>query len=107
MKPVRLDALAEQDVAEAFSWYETREAGLGDKFLADLARALERIELSPEACSPVQGRFAVMVRSAPVGRFPFRVVFLELADRSRAVAVAHTSGDPERLRARVGSREGT
>jgi toxin ParE1/3/4 len=104
VKPVRLDALAEKDVAEAFSWYETREAGLGDRFLADLARTLERIEQAPEACSPVEGRFAAMVRSAPVGRLPYRVVFIELADRSRAVAVAHTRRDPDHLRARL--REG-
>lgn len=93
-KPVRLDAVAEQEAENAYAWYEDRELGLGERFLAALAKTLERVEEAPEACAPVQGRFAAPVRVAHLERFPFRVVFVELSDRYRVVAVAHVSRRP-------------
>jgi plasmid stabilization system protein ParE len=100
-RPVRLDASAERDVDEAYAWYEHELPGLGERFLAALARALELVEANPESCTPVRGRFEAPVRSQAVAKFPFRVVFLAFADRSRVVAVAHTRQAPERLRARI------
>jgi hypothetical protein len=93
-KPVRLDAVAEQEAEDAYSWYESREQGLGERFLGALAKTLERVEEAPEACAPLRGRFAAPVRAAHVERFPFRVVFVELSDRYRVVAIAHVSRRP-------------
>lgn len=100
-KPVRLDATAEREAAEARAWYEEREPGQGERFARHLAAALERIEAAPEACSPVPGRFSAPVRSARVERSPFRVVFVELADRSRVDAIAHMSRRPGYWRRRL------
>ena len=94
IKPVRLDGIAEQEIEEAYSWYEDRESGQGERFLQRLAAALEAIEEAPEACTPVQGHFPAPVRAAGVRRFPYRVVFEELPDRYRVVAVAHFSRRP-------------
>lgn len=94
-KPVRLDAFAEREASDAFAWYEARQAGLGERFLERLARTLAQIEQAPDACSPVKGKFEAPVRSAPVERFPYRLVFVELPDRWREIAVAHTSREPD------------
>lgn len=100
-KPVRLDATAASEVGEARDWYEAHEAGVGARFLAALAATLERIEAAPEACSRVRGRFGATVRSARVKDFPFRVVFVELPDRWRVIAVAHASRQPGYWRERL------
>jgi plasmid stabilization system protein ParE len=100
-KPVRLDAVAEREAEEAYTWYEGREPGVGERFLGQLARTLEKIEQAPVSCSPVPGRFGVPVRAARVSRFPFRVVFVELADRCRVVAVVHLSQRPGYWAARL------
>ncbi len=100
-KPVRLDDVAEREAEEAYTWYERRELGLGERFLAHLARTLEKIQEAPASCSPVPGRFAVSVRAARVGRFPFRLVFVELDDRCLVVAVVHLSQRPGYWAARL------
>ena len=93
-KPVRLDAVAEQEVEEAYTWYEDREPGLGERFLLHLAMTFESVEEAPEGCAPVPGQFAAPVQAARVKRFPYRVVFMELQDRFRVVALAHSSRRP-------------
>ena len=101
-KPVRLDALAEQEAETAYSWYEDRELGLGERFLQCLAKTLENVEEAPDACAAVPGQFAAPVRAARVKRFPYRVVFVELDDRYRVVAVAHMSRRPGYWTGRLG-----
>lgn len=93
-KPVRLDSTAEQEAAGAYAWHEERETGQGERFLRHLATTLESVEEAPEACAPAPGLFQVPVRMARVKRFPFLVVFVELSDRFRVVAIAHLSRRP-------------
>ena len=40
---------AEADVRAAFDWYEHQREGLGDEFLAELARAEEVVRANPLA----------------------------------------------------------
>jgi hypothetical protein len=46
VKIVILDP-AETDLIELFDFYEARRAGLGDKFIIDFLKCLERIEQFP------------------------------------------------------------
>jgi len=53
VKIVILDP-AETDLIELFDFYEARRAGLGDKFIIDFLKCLERIEQFPR-------QFAVII----------------------------------------------
>jgi hypothetical protein len=39
---------AEQDIAEAYTWYEGRRTGLGEEFLSYVEACLEAIRRTPE-----------------------------------------------------------
>ncbi len=57
---------AEQDVAEAYAWYESRRAGLGEEFLSCVDACIEAIRRTPELYSVVH----VNYRRGLVRRFP-------------------------------------
>lgn len=48
MKPVRFHPEAESEMIDAATWYESRQEGLGKRFLTSVQDALNRIELNPE-----------------------------------------------------------
>jgi plasmid stabilization system protein ParE len=41
--PVRLTALAEADIAQAFRWYEAKKPYLGEEFIERVEEAIEKI----------------------------------------------------------------
>ncbi|WP_211341342.1 type II toxin-antitoxin system RelE/ParE family toxin [Desulfoglaeba alkanexedens] len=43
---------AENDLKEAFSWYEDKRQGLGYDFLLQIEAGLKFIERNPEICPP-------------------------------------------------------
>jgi hypothetical protein len=47
---MRIQALAEDDVSQAFEWYESQRTNLGTDLLSDLEICLKRIALAPNAC---------------------------------------------------------
>lgn len=88
---------AEQDIAEAYAWYEHRRFGLGEEFLASLEACLESIRREPETRSKVFETY----RRALVRRFPY-AIFYEHVENSIAVfGISHTSRDPGKWRHRL------
>ena len=78
---------ASVDVAEAFSWYEARRAGLGAEFAAELEHTLGLV-----ATMPGMGRVVYRtLRRASVRRFPFAVYYVLSADLIEVRAVLHGS----------------
>jgi hypothetical protein len=66
-RPVRLSALAAQDLQQARDWFDAREAGMGDKFLNSVEDALDRISRNAE-----QYQIALLdLRRAPVRPFNY------------------------------------
>ena len=80
-----LSAYAENDLAEARDWYDTRRNGLGDEFLAAVNDVFSRIRshplLYPEAYGPL--------RRAVMRRFPYLVYFITGADAITIVGCLH------------------
>lgn len=62
---VQFTALAADDVAD--SWYTASRSGLGEEFLADVARVVAVIEQYPEACPMVHHT----LRRARLNHFPY------------------------------------
>jgi plasmid stabilization system protein ParE len=82
---------AEAEALEARRWYETRRAGLGDEFGAEVDAAVARIVEHPWAFPRVRGE----TRRAVLTRFPYALYF-RLTDDSIVVLAVHGRQDPSR-----------
>ena len=93
-KPVEASPEARTEILEASAYYEDAREGLGDDFLDCVQEGFARIAEAPEAQSPAPGVEDVEVRIARIRRFPYHLIFLELPDEIRVVAVAHVRRRP-------------
>lgn len=92
----RTEPEASTELDEAALWYEHQRAGLGSEFLDAIDGALRFIARWPDAGTPVPDvPLDLPVRRAPVRRFPYHVVYLELPDAIRILAFAHDRRSPE------------
>jgi len=88
---------AEQDLAEACAWYESRRLGLGEEFLSCVEACVEAIRRTPEMHPVVDEDY----RRGLVRRFPY-AVFYECAEATVTIyGVFHTSRDPRKWRHRL------
>lgn len=88
---------AEQDIAEAYAWYEHRRSELGEEFLSSVDAYIQAICRMPKMQSVVHAEY----RRGLVRRFPY-AVFYEFARGTVTVyAVFHTSRDPNKWRQRL------
>jgi plasmid stabilization system protein ParE len=88
---------AEQDIAEAYGWYESQRVGLGEEFLSRVDACIQGVLRSPESRRVVYEGY----RRALVRRFPY-AVFYEYGDGVVTVyCIFHTSRDPEKWRRRL------
>lgn len=92
MTQLRVSPEAEQELAEAATWYEERCAGLGIELVAMVDPALERIAAAPLSC-PLW-RPDRPYRKMVLARFPY-VIFFRCEDALVVVAaVAHARRRP-------------
>ena len=95
MKPIRLAAEAAEELAEATLWYEDQRPGLAAALLDDVERTLTRIGAEPQSFPRIAGLpLKIGIRRALCRKFPYAILFLELSDHLRILAIAHTSRDP-------------
>ncbi|MBN2464339.1 type II toxin-antitoxin system RelE/ParE family toxin [candidate division WOR-3 bacterium] len=88
---------AEQDVTDAYHWYEARRVGLGEEFLSCLDACIETIRRSPHMHPTVFRRF----RRTLLRRFPYAVFYECESDVATIFGVLHTSRHPARWMRRV------
>jgi len=87
---------AQQDLADAYSWYEERRPGLGEEFLGCVDACIEAICRMPDQHATVHEDY----RRALVRRFPY-CIFYECTGKMLYVySVFHTSQDPQKWRER-------
>ena len=87
---------AAMDVEDAFFWYESQSAGLGERFLAAVDSAVVRIADHP-------AQFAVVsrgTRRALLDRFPYSLYYRIADDDVLVIACMHGSRDPRRWMSR-------
>jgi len=78
---------AEQDMADAYDWYEGRRVGLGEEFLSCLDACIETIRRSPQMHALVFRNF----RRALLRRFPYAVFYEHELGVAIIFGVLHTS----------------
>lgn len=92
-----LAPVVEQDISEAYDWYEDRRTGLGEDFLLCVDACFESVRRSPEMYPVAHGEH----RRCLVRRFPY-AVFYEFAEETVTIhGVLHTARDPQKWRQRV------
>ncbi len=85
---------AEEDYANSYKWYESRENGLGEKFLQHVRSKLNAISVNPKTYS-YKGKNTF--REAIVDGFPFLVVY-KVYEHNKTVfvsAIHHVKKDPQ------------
>jgi len=93
-RPLRLDHEAEQEIEATWRWYEARQPGLGDEFLAAIEEALLRLEGATAAMSVPGVPRGLGARRVLVRKFPYSVVFIDLPTERRVLAIAHGKRKP-------------
>ena len=88
---------AEEDIAEAYAWYEVRRAGLGEELLSCVDALLEAICRTPAMCPVIHETY----RRGLVRRFPYGVFYETGQNTVTVYAVFHTSRDPQKWRQRL------
>lgn len=94
---VRLRPEAEQDLADAATWYEEQRAGLGLEFLHEAQVVLSSIAERPLSY-PLVHRES---RRALVRRFPFGVFYRVELSQVVVIGILHGSRDPELWKGRL------
>jgi toxin ParE1/3/4 len=92
-----LDA-AEDDIAAAFEWYESKRVGLGAEFVHAVDAALLSLLSFPESREAVHRS----TRRCLMGRFPFEIFYRLEAGLLVVVACMHAARDPKAVLRRIG-----
>jgi plasmid stabilization system protein ParE len=101
LKPVRIIGLAEQELREATDWYRDRDPRVAERFVDEARQALQLIERFPQIGGRVPGIDDGLVRSMPIQKFPYHVVFVDVGARLEVVAFAHNRRRPLYFLARI------
>jgi plasmid stabilization system protein ParE len=94
--PIRVRALAEDDVQRARDFYEERSSGLGARFMERLREALERIQFMPESYGVVSKN----VRVKLLDKFPYVVYYRIAKSEILVLAVLHGRRDAAEWKSR-------
>lgn len=88
---VKAEAL--QDMTEAFTWYESKQPGLGSEFLDEVEKYFELITQNPNRYQDFRNfKIAVM------NRFPYKIVYeIEQENMVVVYAVYHDKRNPQKL----------
>ena len=90
MRSVAVQPEASHETDEAVTWYESKEPGLGLRFLHDLDVLYASIARRPEIHQPVRSGF----RRALMRKFPYAVFFEFNEDLVVVHSVFHCSRNP-------------
>jgi plasmid stabilization system protein ParE len=83
---------AEQDLVEAYGWYEGQRVGLGEEFLSCIDACIENVRRFPATNALIHENY----RRALPRRFPYAVFYEYVGDVVTVYCVFHTSRDPEK-----------
>lgn len=87
----------EQDIADAYGWYEGQRSGLGEEFLTCVEACIETIRRTPAMYAVVHESY----RRGLIRRFPYALFYEPVGNRVTVYGVFHTSRDPDKWRQRL------
>ena len=92
---------AEDDLLNAYNWYQAKEHGLGDRFLSSVQDGLTLIRQHPEMF-PVS---VVECRRASISKFPFEIIYEKKENRIVVYSVFNCSQNPQRWKYRLSGQQ--
>lgn len=95
--PLIITPEAEEDLADARSWYERKREGLGERFILCVEAALNHIRRAPLGATEVQPG----IRRVVVRQFPYGVFYRVDPDQIAVLAVYHSKRDPRGWQTRI------
>ena len=81
---------AEEDIREAYSYYQQCRAGLGNDFIESVETSFDKIKASPKIYRETHNS----LRRLFIKRFPFGIFYKIIGNKILVFAVIHTSRDP-------------
>jgi len=90
MKKVRFLKLAQLEVDDAVTWYNSQYVNLGTQFLDELDKAVRRIVAYPFSCPKIEAN----LRRGLLMRFPYGIIYGIDSDSIVVIAVAHLHREP-------------
>ena len=88
---------SENDLKEAFPWYEGKRLGLGYDFLLQVDVGLRFIERNPEI-HPIEYKGT---RKHIIKRFPYKIIYLIEEEKIIVLAVIHGKRSPDLIKERM------
>ena len=89
---------AEDEMLEAYLWYEQQRTGLGEEFFKSLDDAFQSIVQNP---ATYRLRYKKKVRAFLVNRFPFLIMYILEREDINVISIFNTSRDPEIWKKRI------
>jgi hypothetical protein len=94
---VRLVSPANKELDEAVRYYDHQLPGLGFRFFQEVAAAIDRIKLMPEAWTKIGDR----TRRCILKGFPYALLYIVRPSEILITAVANLHRDPEHYKDRI------
>jgi plasmid stabilization system protein ParE len=88
---------AEDDLKEAFSWYEDKRKGLGYDFLLQVDAGINFINRYPEI-HPIEYKGT---RKYVIKRFPYKIIYFIEEEKIIILAVIHGKRRPDLIKERI------
>jgi plasmid stabilization system protein ParE len=89
---------AQEDLDDAFLWYEKQERGLGKEFIQCIDAKIAELHRHPLHNQIVQSK---RVRRALINRFPFSIYFVNEEELITIFAILHQRRSPEFWKSRI------
>jgi plasmid stabilization system protein ParE len=94
---IRFLEIARLELDDAIDYYNNEAAGLGDSFLTEILKALDRIGEFPEAWHPCSKR----TRRCQTSRFPYGIIYQTREREILIVAISNLHRNPEYWQDRI------
>jgi toxin ParE1/3/4 len=96
--PLILTEKAQDDLDDAFQWYEDQEPGLGKEFIRCIDAKISELNRHPHHHQVVQND---RVRRALINRFPFSIYFVNEEELVTIFAILHQRRSPQFWKSRI------
>ena len=96
--PLILTQKAQEDLDDAFQWYEDQESGLGKEFIRCIDAKIAELNRHPLHHQVVKSD---RVRRALINRFPFSIYFVNEEELITIFAILHQRRSPEFWKSRI------
>lgn len=95
--PVRFHPLAEADLAEAWSWYEAQQPGLGDRFMNAIRAALDMVAQWPNSGTPATDDpdGEIVERRTTTSGFPYALRYRTIDEMIVVMVIYHQRRHPD------------